>query len=104
MPIKGERVSILCLLVTCILFTFIPQSASAQVLYGSVVGTVTDQTGAVVPGAQIAISNDSTGLKRQTTTDSTGLYRILDLPQGTYTIEATAKGFKPLSNTGLSSS
>jgi hypothetical protein len=101
MPIKGERVSILCLLVTCILVTFIPQSASAQVLYGSVVGTVTDQTGAVVPGAQIAISNDSTGLKRQTTTDSTGLYRILDLPQGTYTIEATAKGFRPLRRTNI---
>jgi hypothetical protein len=101
MPIKGERVSILCLLVTCILFTFIPQSARAQVLYGSVVGTVTDQTGGVVPGAQITITNDSTGLKREATTDVTGLYRILDLPQGTYTIAVTAKGFKLLKQTNI---
>ena len=70
------------------------REASAQVLYGSVTGTVTDQSGAVVPAAQIIITNESTSLKREATTDASGQYRILDLPEGTYTITVTATGFQ----------
>jgi hypothetical protein len=79
-----------------------PKPANAQVLYGSVTGEVADQTGAVVPGAQVSITNDATGLKREATTDATGRYRILDLPNGSYTIEVTAKGFAALRKTGIS--
>jgi len=102
MSARVVRVSLFCLLVTCFLVTSFPQSANAQVLYGSVTGTVTDQTGAVVPGAQLTITNDATGFKRQATTDDTGRYRTLDLPQGTYTIEVSASGFKPLKKTNVS--
>jgi hypothetical protein len=56
---------------------------SAQVLYGSVTGTISDETGAVVPGAKIVVVNDETGLRREAETDATGIYRILDLPAGT---------------------
>jgi hypothetical protein len=79
-----------------------PKTANAQVLYGSVTGEVTDQTGAVVPGAQVSITNDATALKREATTDATGRYRILDIPQGNYTIEVTAKGFATLRKTSIS--
>ncbi|MEK7409082.1 MAG: TonB-dependent receptor, partial [Acidobacteriota bacterium] len=49
----------------------------------------------------MALTNDATGLKRQATTDDTGLYRILDLPQGTYTIEVSASGFRSLRKTNV---
>ena len=74
---------------------------TAQVLYGSVAGTVTDQTGAVVPGAAISIVNDDTGLTRNTTSGSAGDYRITDLPGGTYTLSVKAQGFKPVKQTGI---
>jgi len=74
----------------------------AQVLYGSVTGTVTDQSGAVVPGAQVTVTNEATGLKREATSDASGFYRVLDLPQGSYTVEITTGGFKPLKVTGIS--
>jgi carboxypeptidase family protein len=81
---------------------FVVHPLHAQVLYGSVTGTITDQSGAVVPNAQVTITNEGTGLKRQTTTDSSGSYRVLDLPQGSYTIEVAATGFKPLKVTNVS--
>jgi Carboxypeptidase regulatory-like domain/TonB dependent receptor-like, beta-barrel len=77
------------------------QRLSAQVLYGSVAGTVADQTGAVVPGAAITIVNDGTGLTRNATSGSAGDYRITDLPAGTYTLSVTAQGFKPVKQTGI---
>ncbi len=77
------------------------QRLNAQVLYGSVAGTVSDQTGAVVPGAAITIVNDNTGFTRSTASGSAGDYRITDLPGGTYTLSITAQGFKPVRQTGI---
>src|SRR5690349_25132058 len=77
------------------------ERVNAQVLYGSVAGTVSDQTGAVVPGAAITIVNDNTGFTRNTTAGSAGDYRLTDLPGGTYTLSATAQGFKPVKQTGI---
>lgn len=87
--------------VSILLTLFVVRPMGAQVLYGSVTGTVTDQSGAVVPSAQVTVTNEATGLKRQTTTDAAGTYRVLDLPQGNYAIEVTASGFKPLKVTGV---
>lgn len=77
------------------------QRMNAQVLYGSVAGTVTDQSGAVVPGASITIVNNNTGLTRSVSTGASGDYRITDIPAGTYTLSVTAKGFKPVKTTGI---
>ncbi|MGH9354052.1 MAG: carboxypeptidase-like regulatory domain-containing protein, partial [Terriglobia bacterium] len=77
------------------------QRLDAQVLYGSMSGTVTDQSGAVVPGAAITIINENTHLTRNTTTGTAGDYRVIDLPAGTYTLTVTAKGFKTVSKTGI---
>jgi Carboxypeptidase regulatory-like domain/TonB dependent receptor-like, beta-barrel len=78
------------------------QRLNAQVLYGSVAGTVTDQSGAVVPGAAITIINDNTGFTRNTTSASAGDYSLTSLPLGTYTLTVTAQGFKPVKQTGIS--
>ncbi len=77
------------------------QRLNAQVLYGSVGGTVTDQSGAVVPGASITIVNDNTGFTRNTTSASAGDYSLTSLPLGTYTLTVTAQGFKPTKQTGI---
>ena len=77
-----------------LLAAVLSQPLHAQVLYGSVSGTVSDPSGAVVPGAQVTIVNDTTGFTRTGTTDSAGYYRLLDLSEGTYTLTATASGFQ----------
>jgi hypothetical protein len=60
----------------------------------SVTGTVIDTTGAVVPGAKISAKNAETNRAQSATTGAGGVYRISQLPPGSYTIEAEAKGFR----------
>jgi Carboxypeptidase regulatory-like domain/TonB dependent receptor-like, beta-barrel len=99
---RSIRASLVYLVAIVALGFISVQRLHAQILYGSVAGTVTDQTGAVVPGAAITIVNDNTGFTRNTTSGSAGDYRITDLPGGTYTLTVTAQGFKPVKQTGIS--
>src|ERR1041385_2652913 len=64
-------------------------SASAQTISGNLVGTVLDPSGAAVPNATVTATNVATGVKSETTTSSTGDYRIANLPVGSYDITAT---------------
>ena len=73
----------------------------AQVLYGSVSGTISDQSGAVVPKAHVSVTNRATGLQREMDVDNNGHYVIPDLPPGGYDLKVTASGFKPLTQTSL---
>ncbi|HEU0118990.1 MAG TPA: carboxypeptidase-like regulatory domain-containing protein [Bryobacteraceae bacterium] len=75
--------------------------AAAQVLYGTIVGTVEDATGAVVPNAKITVTEKATGFSRDTTSDASGAYSVPSIPIGTYTIRVTANGFKSLSREGV---
>src|ERR1051325_8009478 len=68
--------------------------ASAQVLYGSIVGNVVDQKGSVVPGAAVIATNQNTGVTVNTTTNGVGEYNFVTLQAGTYSIKVTAAGFK----------
>src|SRR5258707_3638300 len=70
--------------------------ASAQVLYGSIVGTVTDPTRSAISRADVTVKNPSTGLSRQASADEAGYYSIPNLPQGAYDLAVSAAGFKPL--------
>ena len=76
--------------------------ASAQVLYGSIVGTITDQSNAVIAKAIVTATNASTGLTRQATTDQTGYYAIANLLEGSYDLSIVAPGFKPVTQKGVS--
>jgi len=67
----------------CLFLGYDARIASAQVLYGSIVGTVTDQANAVVPRSVVSVQNTSTGLSRQVNTDDDGYYSITNLPEGT---------------------
>ena len=67
--------------------------AAAQTITGSVSGTVTDPSGAVIPGAKVAATNVDTGITVTDTTNSAGIYNIRFLQIGRYKVVTTAKGF-----------
>ena len=69
-------------------------SAVAQSVSGTILGTVTDSTGAIVAGAKVTIVNEGTGLTRVLTADSNGEYTAPSLPTGHYTITSEMTGFK----------
>jgi hypothetical protein len=64
-------------------------------------GTVTDPTGAVVPGAKVALVNEATQDTRVVTTNSAGLYSFPALLPSSYTLKVSAKGFEPKNLTGI---
>ncbi|MGH9499114.1 MAG: TonB-dependent receptor domain-containing protein [Terriglobales bacterium] len=66
----------------------------AQTFRGTVMGTVTDPTGAVVSGATVAVKNLNTGLERTTQTSADGSYSVPELPIGTYTVTVRQAGFQ----------
>ena len=66
----------------------------AQTFRGSIQGTITDSTGAVVPGAQVKVFSPSTGLSRTLTANDQGEYVASELPLGTYSITVEKGGFR----------
>jgi hypothetical protein len=68
---------------------------------GTIDGTVSDKSGAVVPGAQVTASNAATNLTRIAQTNADGQYRFEFMPVGTYSIEVTAQGFKSFLQKGI---
>jgi hypothetical protein len=90
-----------CLAIGLMVMGYAARTASAQVLYGSIVGTLTDETGAVVPAADVTVTNTSTGLSRKATTDGAGYYSIGNLVEGIYDLSVSASGFKPYTQTGV---
>lgn len=69
-------------------------NVGAQALYGSLVGNVTDQTGAALPGAAVSITQRETNLVREVVTSETGSYNVPNLLPGTYEIVVTLSGFQ----------
>ena len=68
-----------------------PAPVSAQVLYGSIVGNVVDETGSAVPGAAVTISAGGTGASREVVSDATGAFRFLTVQPGTYTVTVSRR-------------
>src|SRR3954454_18805756 len=76
-------------------------SLSAQTFRGTILGTVTDPTGAVLPGAKVTVKNTGTGLERSTETSADGSYSLPELPIGTYNVTVTQQGFQTFVATGV---
>ncbi len=76
-------------------------SVQAQSGDGSIFGTVFDESGAVVPGAQITTVHAETGRVRRVDSDSRGGYNVVGLPPGVYEVTAQMTGFKAEARTGL---
>jgi hypothetical protein len=77
-----------------IIFAQSPRVTFAQTVYGSMVGIVTDTTGAVVPGATVKITRVETNEQRQTTTSPSGDFTLSTVPAGTYSVVISQTGFK----------
>jgi hypothetical protein len=75
-------------------FAFVPAPASAQLLYGSLVGTVKDAQGARVPGATVTIVAKETNLTREGSTDAQGSYSFNNMLAGPYDVKVSLSGFR----------
>jgi hypothetical protein len=73
-----------------------PIALLAQGNFGRILGTVTDQSGAVIAGATVSIIDKDRGLARTLTTDQAGQYNAPTLIPGTYTVRVETKGFRVL--------
>src|SRR5436309_6938279 len=88
------------LLVGMVLLSLGSGNAFAQATAsGTIQGTVTDKSGAVVTGAQVVAKNEGTDLERTASTSDTGYYRFELLPVGTYTVTVSKAGFASVSQT-----
>jgi hypothetical protein len=88
-------VSALLLLLVCSL------CVAAQTVTGTLNGTVTDSTGAVVPNVEVIAKNVETGAERTTKTNAEGFYNMPFLPLGAYDVIIQAAGFKKITKTGV---
>ena len=79
---------------------FLPVSFAQQTT-GDIDGTVTDQSGAAVPGCALTLADQANGAERKTTSDAQGHFSFLQVPVGTYTLTATKSGFKTMSQKDL---
>src|SRR5712691_1123576 len=88
-----KQLSVLAVLCLAVTAAAPPASAQSQAAGGSIEGTVTDQSGGVLPGVTVTVRNTATGVTRETSTDATGLYRAPLLPVGPYEVTAALTGF-----------
>ena len=82
-------------------FVLAASSLLAQTFRGTMLGTVTDASGAVVAGAKVAVRNVNTGQERTTETSADGSYCVPELPIGTYTVTITQSGFQTSVTSGV---
>ena len=86
------------LLPVLLVFASIVSHAQAN---SSIIGIVTDQTGAVVEGANISVTDQATGTAKNTVSSATGLYEVAGLNAGSYNLKVNAKGFEAFAQNGI---
>ncbi len=79
--------------IAAVVFALIPAPVLAQSATGSIDGTVTDTTGAVMPGVTVVVTHQNTSVARETVTDAQGVFRAPLLPVGPYEVMARLTGF-----------
>ncbi len=87
--------------VTALLALAISPAAQAQILYGGMVGNVTDGSAAAIPGAKVSIKNLATGTSRESTANEAGTFRFATITPGTYTVSVEAAGFRVFNQSGV---
>src|SRR5215467_4944858 len=97
-PSQGEPMRARRLLVFLLLLAV---SLSAQTFRGTILGTVTDASGALVAGAAVTVKNTGTSLERSSQTSADGSYSLPELPIGTYTVTVTQSGFQTFVASGV---
>ena len=93
--------AIVCGFFSVILFLSCSLALKAQSTYGTLTGTVTDMSGAAVPGATVTLINKATAEKQAQDTGDTGLYSFVNLNPGEYRLVAEKTGFKQVNRENL---
>src|SRR5678815_3400168 len=93
-----ERNTKLCLLGMAVFFASV---LHAQIDTGSIVGTVTDPSGAVIAGATLTLKNSATSVTRVVTTNADGSYQFVAIIPGTYSVQASAPNFQSAISTNI---
>src|SRR5687767_14713264 len=75
--------------------------AQGQAINGTIEGSVTDDSGAVLPGVTVTVTNTDTGDVRVVVTNENGIYRAPLLPLGAYRVSAELQGFRRYEQTGI---
>ncbi|HKM79938.1 MAG TPA: TonB-dependent receptor [Candidatus Acidoferrum sp.] len=89
------------LLVTFLVLLFAASLLFAQVDAGAVLGTITDQSGGVINGAKVVLTNEGTGASLTFTTSSDGVYKFSPVRIGSYKIDVTFQGFQAVTTKGV---
>lgn len=97
----SRRSSLSAFLIFIVLFVFAATSLNAQTSFGRISGSITDATGAAVPGATVTFRNLDTQVTRSVETNNDGFYVVTNLPIGPYLIEVDQKGFRREQKTGV---
>src|SRR5271166_656962 len=88
------RVSFLFITTLALVALFLPVESHAQDATARITGTISDSTGAVIPGVQVTVTNTATQVRREATSDRDGFYQVLALPIGGYRVAAVRQGFR----------
>ena len=94
-------VSAFCGIVLSLALVQAPSSLRGQTSFGTILGTVTDQSGAAIPAAEVTVTNEETGIGREAQTGQDGGYRVPSLLPGIYSVRAVQEGFQATEVTGV---
>src|SRR5579863_181792 len=90
---RSVLAAVAALALLCSLWT---PKASGQAVYGSILGTITDPSGAAVPNAKVTVTDQRKGTSDTTTTNDSGNYSVTHLIPDIYTVRVEGSGFKSL--------
>ena len=92
---------IIPLALVALVWAGLPALAHAQATRGTILGTITDQTGAALPGATVTATETRTNISHNTVTNETGNFTFPNIPDGIYNIKAEIQGFKTVVREGI---
>ena len=98
---KRTKISVVCVTIILSLMTIFAPDLRSQGLFGTISGTVTDSSGAVIPGAKVTVRNISTNVTITLSTNNVGAYSATSLNPGVYDVQADATGFKTATVKGV---
>src|SRR5579875_546197 len=98
---KGSHARTVAEIVLGLALVFAGRLDAQGVTSATMLGTVTDSAGAVVPNAVVQVKNVGTGQTQQVQTDAQGRYTVPDLPIGNYEAQVSAQGFRTTVRTGI---
>src|SRR5215831_15118851 len=98
---EGRALAILATVLILMFVLFVSSAMLGQAVNATLLGTVIDSSGAVVPGARVKVTEMRTGLERTTVSNSSGNYEFVNLPPGQYEVTAEQAGFKKATQKGI---